>query len=74
MTGAVGSLVESGAQTNEIGALAFHASRPQPGCFGPMWRDGLRKARLGLTTLDEVDRVAMIAETQAVADERRAAA
>ncbi|MCR9217091.1 MAG: GspE/PulE family protein [bacterium] len=74
MTGAVGSLVESGAPTNEIGALAFHASRPQPGCFGPMWRDGLRKARLGLTTLDEVDRVAMIAETQAVADERRAAA
>ncbi len=74
MTSAVGSLVESGAPTNEIGSLAFDASRPQPGCFGPMWRDGLRKARLGLTTLDEVARVAMIAETQAVADERRVAA
>ena len=74
MTNAVGRLVESGAPTAEIAALAFDEDHPQPGCFGPKWRDGLRKARLGMTTLDEVARVAMIAETQAVADEQRAAA
>jgi type IV pilus assembly protein PilB len=74
MNPAIAELIESDATTAELGRFAFDPNRAQPGSFGPMWRDGLRKARLGLTTLDEVARVAMIAETESVAQHPRAAA
>ena len=39
----------------------------------PMWQDGLEKARLGLTTLDEVARVVAIQSTEDAADESESA-
>jgi type IV pilus assembly protein PilB len=56
----VRKLVESGAAASAIRAAAERSNPP----LVPMWRDGLRKARLGLTTLDEVIRVVAVAATQ----------
>lgn len=74
MTSAISELVENGSPTVEIAARCYDTLRPEAGCFGPMWRDGLRKAKLGQTTLDEVARVAMIAQTQVDCESPRAAA
>jgi type IV pilus assembly protein PilB len=74
VTPLVSELVEANATTAEIAARCYDPDRPEPGCIGPMWRDGLRKARLGVTTLEEVSRVAMIAHTQTATEQRRAAA
>ena len=73
ITPAVAELIEREAPTVALAKLAYDEQTPQPGCFGPMWRDGLRKARLGQTTLEEVARVAMIAETETTLETRRAA-
>lgn len=43
--------------------LRIAAERADPPLL-PMWHDGLRKARLGLTTLEEISRVIAIAATQ----------
>jgi type IV pilus assembly protein PilB len=70
LTPEVCRLIESSATTKTIAARAF-AGGPEPiardvsRCIGPMWRDGLDKARLGVTTLDEVARAVM---TTGVAD------
>ncbi len=74
LTQAISELVETGAPTVEIAARCYDHIRPEQGCFGPMWRDGLRKAKLGQTTLEEVARVAMIAQTQIDCPSQRAAA
>jgi len=73
ITPTVADLIEGGTTTVALGRLAYDESSPQPGCHGPMWKDGLRKAKLGQTTLEEVARVAMIAETESTLETRRAA-
>jgi len=73
ITPAIADLIEREAPTVALGKLAYDDQSPQPGCVGPMWKDGLRKARLGQTTLEEIARVAMIAETESTLEHRRAA-
>ena len=65
---AIRAAVDRGAPAAEIAALAVQ------GGMNPMAMDGLSKARLGLTTLEEVARVATIVATEADDGETRAAA
>jgi type II secretory ATPase GspE/PulE/Tfp pilus assembly ATPase PilB-like protein len=52
MTGDTQDAVEAGASTAEIRSASLRAG------MRPLWRDGLEKAHAGLTTLEEVARVA----------------
>ncbi len=49
-------LIEHGATTQELAAYLFPQSGPAPGSYGPMWSDGVKKARLGITSLEEIGR------------------
>lgn len=74
MTNEVADLVERGVPTKVlVDHLASDAATPDSQHYGPMWVDGTRKARLGLTTLAEVARVAAIGSLDAVAEIRAAA-
>lgn len=50
------SMIDSGATTQELNAYMFSRSRPPIGSYGPMWLDGVTKARMGITSLEEVGR------------------
>lgn len=58
MTESVRRLVDTGASTDALRARAILDG------MALMWQDGLNKARLGLTTLDEVARVVALQETE----------
>ncbi len=60
-TPAIQQAVAAGAPTSEVRLRAVREG------MRLMWRDGLNKARLGLTTLDEVARVVMLEETEQIA-------
>jgi len=60
-TPAVQEAVAAGATTGAVRLTAVNEG------MRLMWRDGLDKARLGLTTLEEVARVVMLDETEQVA-------
>ena len=47
-------LIDQGATTQELAAYVYPRGGAVAGSFGPMWRDGLEKARKGITTLEEV--------------------
>ena len=53
--------IEQAASTNTLRSLALREG------MKPMWQDGLDKARLGVTTLEEVAAVAASAELDAPA-------
>jgi type II secretory ATPase GspE/PulE/Tfp pilus assembly ATPase PilB-like protein len=52
MTRRLQDAVESGASTGALRALAVRDG------MVPMWQDGVEKARLGLTTLEEIASIA----------------
>jgi len=54
MDRAMQELIEQNATTARIRSAAIHAG------MRPMWKDGLEKARMGFTTLEEVGRVVAI--------------
>src|SRR5690606_9249916 len=56
-------LVETGASTNRLRDCAMRAG------MRPMWHDGLEKAQLGQTSLDEVAKAASIVQLEPVADD-----
>ncbi|MFN5957262.1 MAG: hypothetical protein ACK462_04900, partial [Planctomyces sp.] len=57
-----GGGVGGGATTKIMAAAASDG-------FRPMWHDGVQKARLGLTTLSEVSRVAAAMDLDVVAED-----
>jgi type IV pilus assembly protein PilB len=62
---AVTTAIEHHASTQDLARIAHKEG------MRPMWRDGLEKARMGITTLAEVGRTTMTIEAGAVCEEQR---
>jgi len=62
LTQPVQQVIDAGGTVHQIRAVGLANG------YSPMWRDGLNKAKLGLTTLAEVARVVAIQQTEADED------
>ncbi|MCA9294028.1 MAG: type II/IV secretion system protein [Phycisphaerales bacterium] len=62
------AMIDNDATTQELNAYMFSRSNMPKGSYGPMWLDGVTKARMGITSLEEVGHAVASVDVEAMVD------